>query len=442
MVLARDKRTSRTILLTEGYVTYKRYRLFAVNTKEHSNSVEKCKELYGTTSVYPLDIYLGVDRLPFKISADAALRLAKIGITSPSYKDASSRLKDDYGLSISGDEIREVVDYIGEIVLREDQRLTDEAIKFYSHKMIRSEKRGRRPKNGFVLYCEADGAMFNTRSRDKKADPGRQRKKTDDSSGWKENKLGIVFRSDDLIETNESDDQGHPIKRLGKREYICSTQGVDSFRECLLYLMLKNGLAEASVVVLISDGAPWIRKTRERYFPRATQILDLFHLKENVMKFAQHIHNNKPDLYKPWWQEVCEQLENGQWKDVLCRPEIAVYKKEKSTPQGVVNLYHYISNNSEFINYPLYKSKGYFVGSGAIESGNKTVLQERLKLAGMRWYMSTAEGLLALRAKLKSDLWDSYVVPLVRLKYSESHLSPESIRKHQREKHKKRPKES
>ena len=82
-----------------------------------------------------------------------------------------------------------------------------------------------------------------------------------------------------------------------------------------------------------------------------------------------------------------------------------------------MNIYKYVYNNREFINYPEYKSKGYFVGSGAIESGNKTVMQERLKLAGMKWKLDNAEALLALRAKLKGKLWDEMVVPLVKDNY-------------------------
>lgn len=50
-----------------------------------------------------------------------------------------------------------------------------------------------------------------------------------------------------------------------------------------------------------------------------------------------------------------------------------------------------------------YKSKGWFVGSGAIENGNKVVLQNRLKLLGMR-RVSTAQYVLSLKAKLKSGL--------------------------------------
>ena len=58
---------------------------------------------------------------------------------------------------------------------------------------------------------------------------------------------------------------------------------------------------------------------------------------------------------------------------------------------------------------PEYLAKGYFIGSGAIESGNKIVLQKRLKLAGMRWNVPTAQCMLTIRARVESGLWDEVV---------------------------------
>ena len=201
-----------------------------------------------------------------------------------------------------------------------------------------------------------------------------------------ENKLGIVFRSDELTDTGEKDEDGNSIMRLGRREYVGTTRGVEEFREHLVSTMLKNGTKEASAIVLISDGAPWIRRTREQYFPNAFQILDLFHLKENVMKFAQYLFNDDKSKYYPWWKAACKLLEDGKWRDVLKQSEVAEYKSAKDTPRGVPNLYQYIWNNRDIIDYPTYKARGFFVGSGAIENGHKTVMQERIKLAGMRWH--------------------------------------------------------
>ena len=65
------------------------------------------------------------------------------------------------------------------------------------------------------------------------------------------------------------------------------------------------------------------------------------------------------------------------------------------------------------MDYPKYKKKGYFVGSGAIESANKVILQRRLKQAGMRWNVPCAQSVLSLRAKVESGRWDSDVKPLL-----------------------------
>ena len=87
--------------------------------------------------------------------------------------------------------------------------------------------------------------------------------------------------------------------------------------------------------------------------------------------------------------------------------ELAPFKdKSDGCP---VNLHGYISNNIKNIDYVAYQKKGYFIGSGAIESGNKIILQDRLKRAGMRWNTPTAQALLTLKTKAESGLWFSDV---------------------------------
>ena len=46
----------------------------------------------------------------------------------------------------------------------------------------------------------------------------------------------------------------------------------------------------------------------------------------------------------------------------------------------------------------------------AIESSNKTVVQLRLKQAGMRWSVDGANYIIALRCMVESDNWDKIVV--------------------------------
>ena len=80
--------------------------------------------------------------------------------------------------------------------------------------------------------------------------------------------------------------------------------------------------------------------------------------------------------------------------------------KEIKLPQTVCNLPVYLKNNKDKIDYSTYERNGWFVGSGAIESSNKTVVQLRLKQAGMRWSVDGANYIIALRCMVESEHWN------------------------------------
>ena len=84
--------------------------------------------------------------------------------------------------------------------------------------------------------------------------------------------------------------------------------------------------------------------------------------------------------------------------------ELLPYKNKKPGTCPI-NIYGYIENNLNSIDYAAYLKKGYFIGSGAVESGNKIILQRRLKQSGMRWNTKTAQSLLTLVSKEESGLW-------------------------------------
>ena len=79
---------------------------------------------------------------------------------------------------------------------------------------------------------------------------------------------------------------------------------------------------------------------------------------------------------------------------------------EDSVKAKVEELKIYLENNKDKMHYKQYQDKGFFIGSGAIESAHKHVIQQRLKLAGMRWNKSGAQYISTLRAASKSNRWD------------------------------------
>ncbi|GMO38707.1 MAG: hypothetical protein Ta2B_18220 [Termitinemataceae bacterium] len=148
--------------------------------------------------------------------------------------------------------------------------------------------------------------------------------------------------------------------------------------------------------MIVSDGAAWIRNMADELFPDAVQILDLFHLKENIFTFAKYIHNDDPSKYVPWAKSIISLAENSKTDELL--KTLEQYKTMK-LPTSIVNIYTYVYNNRSKIDYVDYSEKEYYVGSGPIESGNKIVVQKRCKQSGMRWKEKYAQNMLTLCAR-------------------------------------------
>lgn len=353
------------------------------------------QQQYNTKSIYPLDDALGITQLPFKMSVDLMLECAYWAQNQHSYEAAEQTLYRVSGIRVNDDTIRLVTNEIGRIVFEQDCRQADQALAQLDACRLPHD----RCRHG-VLYIEIDGAALNTRFRNEQG------------SSWRENKLGIVFSSDD-VKTYRNARTGQLQHHLQRREYIAFLGGVNEFKKHLLNIALKNGYGHYEKVVVLSDGAGWIANMASEMFGGAQHILDFFHLAENVYSYAKELFNLNEEKYKPWAERIVKMLREGQADEVLQELKNLPHIKDRQC----VDLPRYIRNHRHHIDYPEYEKQGLFVGSGAIESGNKVVLQRRLKQSGMRWDPQTAQYLLTLRAKQESGLWHSEVVKRVKQHY-------------------------
>ena len=352
---------------------------------------QRLAEITGAKSVVTLDEYLGVSHLPFKLSLRAMLEVAYWAQNQCSYERAEKTLRDKMRIETNDVTVRLVANYIGSLVFQEDCLRAKRAID-----LLDSGKLSFPMDKDGVLYIQTDGAALNTRTKD------------ESGSTWRENKLGEVFSSDNIRYWD--DRRGERQHKILKKEYISFIGSVEEFKKHLFAVALRNGYGRYKETVFISDGATWIRKMIQELYPDAQQILDFYHLCENVNEYAKHLFNMDENRYKPWAKDICEALRASEHKRVL--DDLSTQRDRKVAGCGV-DLFGYISNNINNIDYVEYIGKGYFIGSGAIESGNKTILQQRLKQAGMRWNIETAQPLLTLRSKWESGLWDDDVVRTV-----------------------------
>ncbi len=381
MILRTNRAVSKTIRTTQGDLTIKRYALRGKTTQD----TERLKELEATTAIYPLDIALGIDRLPFRMTPDLMLKIAYTAIQMPSYERTEDIVRELGMFEIGDDTIRAVTNYIGDLVHRYDALNADTTKNMYEKSSLNF------PHNiDGILYMTTDGATVNTRLKD------------ESGSSYRENKLIMAYDSNHMVKyvTN----QGEICNRIIKREYASYIGSVNEFKWYWLDVALRAGYGKYRETVILSDGAPWIRNVHKELFPDAQRILDLFHLKEKTGEYFHYIFPKDTQLAerKSWTDTICEMLENGNWKDVLVK--LKPFKRRK-LPKVAPDLAKYIDDNNDAIDYPAYKSKGYVVGSGSIESSNKTVLQSRLKQAGMRWNVEQGQAVVALKAKAESGMW-------------------------------------
>jgi len=342
-----------------------------------------CRKCHYNES--PLDERLGLTNLSYKMTKGLMLEAAYYGQNQSSFADASEMLKRALYMEINKETMRTVTEDIGGMVFKAE---TEKAA-YVLENMHEIEFCPAENSKG-VLYIMIDGAAVNTRIKDEKG------------STWRENKTVIAFTDKDMIKRK---DGSHIIM---KKEYAAFIGSAEHFRGHVLNTAINAGYGKTRDVVIIGDGAAWIRNMGREIFPEAVQILDLYHLKENIYGYAKHKFANNEKEYVSWAEIFIDKIEKGNVKEAL-----QLLPEKENLPANVVNLRTYINNNIDRVDYPEYKEKGYFIGSGAIESANKVILQRRLKQAGMRWSVPGAQDVLSLRAKVESNRWDSDVKTLL-----------------------------
>ena len=391
MILANKGRIKRELLTVYGEISFRRTLL----VPKGEESIEKLKSMQKEKSICPLDASLGISNLPFKITPKMMVSIAKEAVRASSYERAADVINEHYRVKVSTATVRSVTDCVGGIVYSDDQRRAEEAA---SKALEKIDKRKKRRGANDVLYIEMDGAMFNTRVQV-------------EGTSWAECKIGIAFHSSDIKEWIT--EKGETRRRILKKRIVGYIGNYRIFKDHVLALACRYDYQYRSKIVIISDGAEWIHTLKEALFPEAIHILDLSHVKEHVGNFGKWIYNDEKEA-DAWICKINKLIEESKIDKVL---NILKPYKDRKCPNNVLNLYTYIFNHKDCMDYKKYIECGYFIGSGASESANKYTMQNRMKLQGMRWNKESGQNMLSLKARLESDCWYE-VEELVRGTYT------------------------
>jgi hypothetical protein len=183
---------------------------------------------------------------------------------------------------------------------------------------------------------------------------------------------------------------------------------VADFAWMLALLARCVGYQNAQQKAFIADGAHWLWKLAEDYFPSATQILDWYHLAEHVHKAAKAVFGETSAGAEQWARQRKTELWEGQLEKTLQAIESELSRVRAESKRGALReLRTYLENNRGRVDYPRYREAGLPIGSGQVEAQCKCLVGARCKQAGMRdWSYRGAEAVLRLRAALQDGSYD------------------------------------
>ena len=170
---------------------------------------------------------------------------------------------------------------------------------------------------------------------------------------------------------------------------------------------LRRGLGTAGKVVLLIDGAEGLENMGKLCFSDAVQIVDFYHAMEHGGQVLQALLGGKEHAeYKPRLRRWAKRLlKNGVEKLIDQSRQEAVSVGRSAAVEEKLG---YFVGNVARIQYGTFREQGFFIGSGVIEAGGKTIIGSRCKQSGMFWGEPGAENILALRCIQSSRCLDNF----------------------------------
>jgi hypothetical protein len=224
-------------------------------------------------------------------------------------------------------------------------------------------------------------------------------KQPDGSAKTREVKLGCIFTQ------TTTDEEGLPVRDYQSTSYVAGFETAADFMVRVRQEAIRRRMAAAWLVVLLGDGAAWIWEQGQKCFPRAFEILDLYHALEHLSTLTQLLED-QPEIAKALWRTWREQLLVDEVAEVLTQARQRAARLAGQAAQSADREIGYFQNNQSRMLYGTYRALGFFYGSGVVEAGCKTVIGGRCKGSGMRWSETGATHVLDLRCSLYGNQFD------------------------------------
>ena len=335
---------------------------------------------------------------PGKVTSGLAHLVALSGINK-AFDDGRKWLKEYLLFEVSENTVRAETQKMGELQRQADadliKQMQDEAA-------LQKREQSQSPAPD-ILYGSIDAAKVRIEPRDQ------QEKAAEDQEKWRDMKAGCWYAGEIVPQSQRSTRQADKAEREGtvlratNKKYFCDIDKAEQFGKLLWATACAVGADRARILVFICDGAVWIWNLIAHYFPNAIQIVDWYHAADRLKRIAEEAFSNVAER-QAWLKEATEDLWQGR-VELVIEACCSLVKRSNLAKQSLT----YYGDNLERMRYAQFRTAGYLIGSGVIESGCKQIVTQRLKLPGAQWMLDGAILTAKARAAWLSGDWHKLV---------------------------------
>jgi hypothetical protein len=199
-------------------------------------------------------------------------------------------------------------------------------------------------------------------------------------------------------------EDGELVVHTGRQSYFSRLAEAETFQRLALVETHRRGVERAGAVGAVTDGSEWIQKFIDYHCYHATRILDFPHAGEHLNAIGQAQWGLGSEEAQDWLGVQLHELKHLGPATVLA--EVRRLVALQPPPTAAATDLAYLEKREAHMQYPAFRTGGWPIGDGAVESANKLVVEARLKGSGMHWARPHVDPMLALRNIVCSDRWD------------------------------------
>jgi hypothetical protein len=338
-------------------------------------------------SQVPLDADLGLG--PGVLSPGLARVVARAALEAP-FAQAVETVQEALGVAVSAEVARRTTEGLGAVAEAQTQAAIERAAQGAS---VWPPAEVTAPPDTTLLAVEVDGVQV----------------QRDD--GWHEMK---VLTLAPLGPNRCVDAQtGRTHLAWGTASYGAGTEGAEDFWWRVYVEACRRGLGTPAVrtVVVLGDGAAWIWERARAFLSggatEVVEIVDIYHAYGYLWDVGNAVFGAGSAEASAWVEPLKDRLYEQGPAPILAALATLTLPNEEALKahQAAVS---YFTTHAARMDYPRFVARHWPIGSGAVESSCKCLVEARAKQAGMRWSSAGLQHLTSLRALHRSGRWAAF----------------------------------